>query len=129
MVVRRGAKHALDVLPEWAWLLVLEKLDDCDRVAFGLTCKTFLEGQLEEVTLMFCSGLEVRIRHVLGTSGLVLGQLEEVTLMFCSGLEVRIHHVLGTSGLVLGQLKEFTLMFCSGFEARIRLALGTQTVA
>ncbi|QDZ21110.1 legumain peptidase [Chloropicon primus] len=39
---RREGRNALEVLPERAWLLVLKKLSPYDRVAFGLTCKTFL---------------------------------------------------------------------------------------
>ena len=55
---------------------------------------------------------------------LVKVQLLEVTLMFCSGFEVRTRLVIGTSGLVLRQLEEVTLTFSSGFEARTHLALG-----
>ncbi|QDZ23263.1 hypothetical protein A3770_10p57810 [Chloropicon primus] len=44
---RREAKHALDVLPKWAWLLVLRKMSPYDHLAFGLTCRTFLEAVRE----------------------------------------------------------------------------------
>ncbi|QDZ22926.1 hypothetical protein HOP50_09g54750 [Chloropicon primus] len=39
---RRKGRDALDVLPEWAWLLVLKQLDEYDHLAFGLTCRAFL---------------------------------------------------------------------------------------
>ncbi|QDZ18969.1 Rpc34 subunit of RNA polymerase [Chloropicon primus] len=41
---RRKAKHAFEVLPEWAWLLVMKKLSSYDRIAFALTCRAFLEA-------------------------------------------------------------------------------------
>ncbi|UPR02476.1 hypothetical protein HOP50_10g58020 [Chloropicon primus] len=41
---RREGRDALDVLPEWAWLLVLKQLDEYDHLAFGLTCRAFLEA-------------------------------------------------------------------------------------
>jgi len=41
---RREGRDALDVLPEWAWLLVLKQLDEYDHLAFGLTCRTFLDA-------------------------------------------------------------------------------------
>ncbi|QDZ23311.1 hypothetical protein HOP50_10g58490 [Chloropicon primus] len=53
---RREGRDALDVLPAWAWLLVLKQLDDYDRIAFGLTCRTFLEA----VTMMTPSNPELK---------------------------------------------------------------------
>ncbi|QDZ25706.1 hypothetical protein A3770_18p82240 [Chloropicon primus] len=40
---RMEAKHALEVLPGSARVLVVKKLDDYDHLGFGLTCRTFLE--------------------------------------------------------------------------------------
>ncbi|UPR03530.1 hypothetical protein HOP50_13g68600 [Chloropicon primus] len=37
-------KHALEVLPGSAWRIIGKHVADYDRVAFGLTCKTFLEA-------------------------------------------------------------------------------------
>ncbi|UPR00456.1 hypothetical protein HOP50_05g37710 [Chloropicon primus] len=37
------AKHALEVLPGNAWLLIFKKLSSYDHVAFASTCNTFLE--------------------------------------------------------------------------------------
>ncbi|QDZ24476.1 hypothetical protein A3770_13p69940 [Chloropicon primus] len=52
MAVTRGAskrqriepKHALEVLPGSAWRIIGKHVADFDRVAFGFTCKTFLEA-------------------------------------------------------------------------------------
>ncbi|QDZ23979.1 hypothetical protein HOP50_12g65180 [Chloropicon primus] len=41
---RTEGRDALDVLPEWAWLLVFKQLPDYEHIAFALTCRAFLEA-------------------------------------------------------------------------------------
>ena len=56
---RRGALEGLGGLPPEVWGLVARRLDNFDRIAFALTCKTFLEALRDAI------GVGVKIRTVL----------------------------------------------------------------